>query len=152
MRKLGLLFVFGLSAVVLSSLGNVREVAAQATPTVKSSCAVGSLRPLGLLLREKIKAQYIAAGHKNVFAFVGIKQGRSQLTPVTFANIQGISGVTVSADGSTVQIGAGTTPVELACNMELSVLIKVSYLPAGSQGPRKTVSTTQKMNFSGYLR
>jgi hypothetical protein len=104
------------------------------------------------LLREKIKSQYLAAGHKSVIAFVGIKQARSQLAPVTFANIQGISGVTVSADGSSVQIGAGTTPVELACNMELSVQIKVSYLPAGTQGPRKTVNATQKMNFAGYLR
>jgi hypothetical protein len=150
MRKLGLL-VFACSAVALL-LGHVHEAAAEATPTVKSSCAVGSLRPLSLLLREKIKSQYLAAGHKSVIAFVGIKQARSQLAPVTFANIQGISGVTVSADGSSVQIGAGTTPVELACNMELSVQIKVSYLPAGTQGPRKTVNATQKMNFAGYLR
>jgi hypothetical protein len=150
MRKLGsLVFAFSAIAVLLSQ---VHLAAAQTTPSIKSSCAVGSLRPLSILLREKIKSQYLAAGHKNVVAFVGIKQGRSQLAPVTFANIQGVSGVTVSADGSSVQIGTGSTPVGIACNAELPVMIKVSYLPAGTQGPRKTVSVTQKMNFAGSMR
>jgi hypothetical protein len=150
MTKFGALCItLGVCAV---SLAGIHSAAAQSAPTVKSLCAVGSTRPLALLLREKIKAQYLAAGHKNVIAFVSIKQLRGQLTPVTFANIQGVSGVTVSADGSKVQIGTGTTPVELACNAELPVQIKVSYLPAGTQGPRKTVSVVQKVNFAGYLR
>lgn len=151
MRKLStVLFAFGVVAVSLTGIHSA--AAAESAPTVKSLCVVGSTRPLTILLREKIKAQYLAAGHKNVVAFVGIKQVRGQLTPTTFANIQGVSGVTVSADGSGVQIGAGTTPVEIACNSELPVQIRVSYLPAGTQGPRKTVSVVQKINFAGQLR
>lgn len=150
MRKLcSALFALG---AITFSLWQAQTAAAELTPTVKALCAVSSVRPLSLLMREKIKAQYLAAGHKNVIVFVGVKLGRGQLAPLTFANIQGVSGVTVTADGSGVQIGTGSTPVGIACNAELPVQIKVSYLPAGTQGPRKTVNLTQKVNFAGSFR
>jgi hypothetical protein len=150
MRRFGSALV-ALSAMIVS-LTSAHAAPTQQGASVKSICAVGSVRPISILLREKIKAQYIAAGHKNVFAFVSIKPGRSTATPVSYANIQGISSITVSSDGTGVQIAGGAAPVSLSCNVELPVTIKVSFSPAGSQGPRKTVTATQNMNFEGSFR
>ncbi len=139
------------SLALVSRVGVAQEGKAATAASVKSTCVVGSLRPVGLLLREQIRSQYAAAGHKNVFVSIGAKAGRTQSQAITYSNIQGLSGVTVAADGSTVAVGTNSTPISLRCSVELPVTIKVSYVPStGTE--RKTITATQKMVFDGFFR
>jgi hypothetical protein len=144
--------VIALSAVVVSQPAFAQSGSTGSSASVKSACAIGSLRPIGILLRQKIISQYTAAGHKNVFVSITAKSGRKQSQSLTFSNIQGITGVNVAADGSTVSIGTNSTPISLRCSVELPVVIKVSYVPAGTATARKTVTSTQTMVFDGFFR
>jgi len=150
MKKL--LSLVTLFSVAVASPSASYAASPVAGATVKSQCSVGATRAMNILLRDKIKSQYEAAGHKNVVAFVAIKTPRTTPQSITYQNIAGISAINVSADGSTVSLATGAAPVSLACAIELPVLIKVSYLPANSKGPRKSVNVTQKVTFQGSFK